>query len=481
MGTGSIRKDWIGRVIDGKFTLLGWLGGTDSSGVFLTELPGPRRQKAAIKIIPATYPHAEARIADWATTAHLSHPHLMRLLYTGRDQIDTTGLAYSVTEYAEEVLSEVIAERALTPNEAKEMLVPILDALFYVHGKGFVHGHLKPSNIMVVGNQLKLTGDNLEVAGGPGKHFKALGVYDAPEIATGKITRAADVWSLGVTLVEVLTQQPPVWDRTPNKEPIVPDSLPQPLAGIVQGCLQLDPARRCTLSDVNKARQETARPLPDGADKTNEPATTGSTGVRRSVIAIVATVVVLVALIAALHLRPHRTAPSIPVVKQQVAPAVQEQTSPAVKQKAEAPVRQQAAPVVKERPLPAIPETPRQVAPPPTPIPKPAPGQAMGAGMQASNSANSAVVEQVLPDVAESASRTIRGTVRVRVRVAVDPSGSVSNATFESAGPSKYFANLALQAAQSWKFKPQTAGSAWILQFDFTQAGTEATPIEVSP
>jgi TonB family protein len=88
-----------------------------------------------------------------------------------------------------------------------------------------------------------------------------------------------------------------------------------------------------------------------------------------------------------------------------------------------------------------------------------------------------------MPDVLPGARESIRGQVNVSVRVSVDASGNVSNATLDSAGPSKYFAKVALQAAQQWKFKPtRNAGSsAWILQFQFTQAGTEVTPVEVAP
>ena len=253
MATAPIRSDWVGRVVDGRFTLLQWLGSSGRSDVFLTELQGPRPRKATIKLIPAGTGDAHARIAGWAATRGLSDPHLMRLFDTGRCQIDTSVLLYAVTEYAEEVLAEIIPERPLTPSEAQEMLGPILDALSYLHGKGFVHGRLKPSNILDVDNQVKLSGDSLQVAGKPVRHAATLTVYDAPEVADGTISPAADIWSLGVTLVETLTQRPPVWERSANREPVVPGSIPQPFADIAQECLRLDPARRCTLSEV-KAR-----------------------------------------------------------------------------------------------------------------------------------------------------------------------------------------------------------------------------------
>jgi TonB family protein len=435
MTTAAIRSDWVGRIIDGRFTLLQWLGGSEWSGVYLTELQGPRSQKAAIKLIPADAGDAEAYIAGWAVTTTLSHPHLMRLFHSGRCQVDSAGLLYVVTEYAEEVLSEIIPERPLTPREAKEMLAPVLDALFYLHEKGFVHGHLKLSNIMVVDNQVKLSGDSLEVTGELGKHFPALRVYDAPEVAIERISPAADVWSLGVTLVEALTQHPPVWDRSTNRDPAVPESIPQPFANIAQECLRFDPARRCTLSDV-RARLEPARSLPNPAHKTGR-----TVPAKLRMTALIAAVLVLLAVIAALQLRSHQTRPSLPTGKQ--------------------------------RPVPTT-----AALPPQSPVP--------GTQISKGTIVKGAVAERVLPDVPRSASRTIQGKVEVRIRVTVDPSGDVSDAAFDSPGVSKYFANLALQASRNWRFKPaqvddQAVSSVWILRFQFRQTGTEVTPVEASP
>ena len=277
-----IRSDWVGRIIDGRFTLLEWLGGSERSGVYLTKPQGPRSQKAAIKLIPADAGDAEAYIAGWAVTTTLSHPHLMRLFHTGRGQIDATGLLYTVTEYAEEVLSEIIPERPLTPGEANDMLVPVLDPLFYLHGQGFVHGHLNPSKILVVDNQVKLSRDRLEITGELGKHYPTLRICDAPEVATEMISPAADVWSLGITLIEALTQHPPVWDRSNDREPDVPESIPQPFADIARECLRFDPARRCTISDI-KARLEPVpiSPKPGQQNRENSTCQTRRDGTHR--------------------------------------------------------------------------------------------------------------------------------------------------------------------------------------------------------
>jgi len=215
-------------------------------------------QNAAIKLIPENAAGAEARLAGWAAASTLSHPHLMRIDHYGRCQIGAVPLIYAVTEYANEILSQILLERPLTPAEAAEMLDPVIDALAYLHGKGFVHGHLEPSEIMAVDDQLKLSCDNLQRAGEPGKRLLAPGVHVAPEAAAGKISPAADLWSLGVTLVEVLTQHPPVWERSAQKEPTLPWSIPKPFAGIARECLRITPEQRCTLGGVK------ARPLARG-------------------------------------------------------------------------------------------------------------------------------------------------------------------------------------------------------------------------
>lgn len=141
MNAAATLGDWTGRSIDGRFTLLQWLGSSGAGAVFLTELEHDRSQKAVIKLIPKTDvdADAEARLACWAATAALSHPHLMRLFHAGRCQIDGAQLFYVVTEHAEQDLSQILPHRPLTPAETREMLDPVLEALTYLHGHGLVH------------------------------------------------------------------------------------------------------------------------------------------------------------------------------------------------------------------------------------------------------------------------------------------------------------------------------------------------------
>jgi len=94
-------------------------------------------------------------------------------------------------------------------------------------------------------------------------------------------------------------------------------------------------------------------------------------------------------------------------------------------------------------------------------------------------------MQQVRPDVSQRARDTIQGTLEIRVRARVGSSGSVMGATLESPGPSHYFANRALDAAQRWKFAPLAGVSQspeeWILRFDYTKAGTQVSCERATP
>ncbi|MGA3011340.1 MAG: TonB family protein [Terracidiphilus sp.] len=427
MNSSTINSDWVGQVIDGRFPLLQWLGGSGMGGEFLTELDGDPSRKAAIKLIQADESSAQARIRVWASIATLSHPHLISLFHTGSWRVGSNLLLYAVTEYSEENLSQILPERPLTPSETREMLDPVLDALSYLHKNGFVHGHLKPSNIMVVDDQLKVSSESLQVAGDPVSVLTSPSVYDAPESAAGPISPPADLWSLGALLVEALTQHPPAGQRSTRHEPVVPESIPEPFATIARECLRAAPDRRCTIREI-KARLESPQSLSEPASEASPTLTP-----KKRLTALVAAVLVLILVISAFLLRSHHTPPSTPVGDTQAA-------SPAA--------------------APAHPSSASRKQ------------RARAAAM------SGAAANQVLPDVPQRARNTIRGTVVVKIRVTVTPSGAVSDAAIDSSG-SRYFSNLALQAARQWRFKPSPAGEqasnrALLLRFEFTQTATRA-------
>ncbi len=429
-------KQWEGRIVGARFPLQSYLGGSDHSAVFLTlrKSVAGDSQKAAIKLISAGAADPEKQLLRWKATRDLNHPNLIRIFEAGRCQLDTTDLLYVVEEYAEENLSQILPERALTAEEARATLPPVLAALQFVHDKGFVHGHIQPSNILAIGDQVKLSGDTLSVPA-ENRRAGAASAYDPPEAATGTVSAAADVWQLGLTLVEVLTQRLLVWDPARMSAPEIPEAVPEPFRQIAKHCLQVDAAKRWTMAEMSarlgSASAESALPAPTPAQK--------------SVI-----------------VRQRNESPKWPYwlgLAALVAVAF----------------------FWVARPKPPGPESEVQSTAAPQ-------GAAEGA-QRATNPTNtenqSGVVRRVMPQVSPSARSTIQGKIKVRVKVEVDAAGNVADAKFESAGPSKYFSRSALQAAQGWKFSPaaggdQGAAREWMLQFTFSKNGTEASAVRRS-
>ena len=445
-------QQWEGQIVNGVFRLDKYLGGGEGRGVFLTEVAQPEPQKAAIKLVSTDAENAELQLSRWNLAAKLSHPHLMRLLGMGRCQLADMELLYVLMEYAEESLLQVIAERPITLAEAREILDPALDALAYVHSHGFVHGHLKPTNIMAVNDQLRISSDGLSRVGEASGAKSTLTVYDPPEFSKGEILPAGDVWSLGVTIVEALTQQLPVWERTGPDEPVVPPTLPAPFLDLARHCLLRDPQRRYTVADVSAA----LRP-PSVPDETGTPQKVFAK--RRYLVPAIAFGLLLAAIL--LGPRLLQRGPSA-----QPAPAAVEQ--PGLPSRSE--------------PNPVTPE----VSPPPSRTAAKPPQSEPEAQTATGPGAPGDVLHQVLPDVPRSARATIRGKVKVTVRVRVAPSGNVAEAKLDSTGPSQYFAQLALKAARRWKFVPakadgQEISGVWLLRFEFGRAGTKVLPVRRAP
>ena len=121
----------------------------------------PEVRTAVIKLVPADAAEATGQLSRWRQAAKLSHPNLIQILDMGRCDLDSTPVLYVVMEFADENLASVIAKRPIAAEEARDIVGPLVDALGYIHGKGFVHGHIKPANIMAEDEQLKISSDGL--------------------------------------------------------------------------------------------------------------------------------------------------------------------------------------------------------------------------------------------------------------------------------------------------------------------------------
>jgi len=240
-------KKWQGQVVDGKFVLGEYLGGSHNTAVFVTEHGDKNPQKSAIKLTPADPASAERQLALWRRSAQLSHPNLVSILQFGRCKFQNNDMLYVVMEFQEENLSQILPQRPLTPAEALVVLETALDALAYLHSQGLVHGRIKPANILATGDHIKLSSDTIAPIDESRRALEEKTAYDSPESTTVPLSPAGDVWSFGVTLVEALTLRVPTLQ---NAEHILLDSLPSPFLEIARNCLRSDPARRWSIAEI---------------------------------------------------------------------------------------------------------------------------------------------------------------------------------------------------------------------------------------
>jgi len=140
----------------------------------------------------------------------LNHPHIVTVYDVGEEN----DLAFIAMDYVEgKSLDRFVAESGLLPiSEVYEIIADVAEALAYAHQQNIVHRDIKPGNIMydqsrgqvkvadfgiarIVDDSKTKTGDML---GSP--------VYMSPEQLKGaRVTGASDIYSLGVTLYQLLT------------------------------------------------------------------------------------------------------------------------------------------------------------------------------------------------------------------------------------------------------------------------------------
>ena len=459
---------WEGQVVNGVFPLRRLLAATDYSGVFLTEFSAQNLPTAALKLVPAIPTLSAVQLSHWTAAAALSHPHLIRLLEMGRCRLADLDFLFVVMDYAEQSLSKILTQRALTAEEVREMLPPILDALNFLHGNHLVQGRLMPASILAVGDQLKLASDTIRSAGESTAYIARPSVYDPPEASDGSFSAAGDIWSLGVTLIEALTQYPAA---------TLPAAFPTAFADVARQCLNPNPAARPTAAAL-KAQLEPAPAVP-------------------MVLPQPATPPVPPPQLATPIVSPQPAAP--PVSRPQPATPVKQPPAPSP----EASTRQVTSTIAlpKESSLlrwsvaalgvtfvvilavwaglhshrqaqnPQAPGSESSAAAAPsTAVPAPAP---VDQSVQPSTNDSAAVLRQEIPDVPHSALATIHGRIPIAVRVTVDASGNVTHAVLENSGGSYYFARLAAAAAGKWKFAPadQQDSRKFLLKFEFTRGG----------
>jgi hypothetical protein len=217
-------------IIDGVYPLGALIRRSVGGAIYETEF-GESAAPAVIKIREVESGEAEILRQHLRNAGQLAHPNLLKIYTTGSSMLNGLPIFYVVMERADESLEVVLAERALTESATREMLVPALEAVDYLHKKGYAHSRLRPSNVLAVNDQLKLSTDNV------------LPLNDG--------TAAEDMRGLGLLIVRALTLKN--LNANDRWESLEFEQIPQPLADIVRHCLDPDGAKRWTVEEV-KAR-----------------------------------------------------------------------------------------------------------------------------------------------------------------------------------------------------------------------------------
>jgi TonB family protein len=347
---------------------------------------------------------------------------------------------------------------------------------------------------MAVGDRLKISSDGLLRIGEASDDLWTPDRNGPPEGRSG-ITQAGDVWSLGMTLVEAMTQQAPSWDRTRGIDPAVPGTLPAPFFDIARRCLRSDVRSRISLAEISRVLQPGA-PAPAPQVRSSEPHSNElrSTQARPSVAAVVPTPKPRPSVIPALPIprpamlmagkRKYRFPLAAAILgglivsgailtRVRSANTTQEIESKPPVQSELVPAEQKPSPVAVR---PVVGEVPPDVAAKTSDALSSQPAaseSAPSAERSADSPASGDVIDRVVPEIPAEILQTVRGRMRVSVRVTVDESGAVVDAELDSHPGSKYFDRKAVEAARRFKFKPSEAESTRLVRFEFRKDGCD--------
>ncbi len=120
----------------------------------------PEGQPAVLSVFEALNDEDSVQ-ARLDAAARVQHPNLLILRSTGRGRLEDESLVYAVMEPFDQTLAEVLRDRTLTPDEAREVVDNLLSALESVEAAGLHHGHVDASGVLGVGDNIKLRSDCL--------------------------------------------------------------------------------------------------------------------------------------------------------------------------------------------------------------------------------------------------------------------------------------------------------------------------------
>ncbi len=232
----------------------------------------------AVKIIPlATIPNTTDFFGEAKTLNSLAHDNVVRIY--SADWFDADSVYISMEYLAGGSTKEEAGGGFLPARRASRVIADACRGLTFLHGQGFIHGELKPANILVGdGGEGKLSDFGLAReldASGEAESALTYSLHLAPEVvAGGPVTRLADIYALGATAYRLFNGDfllPTVADHTELRQRIIDGTFPnrtsyQPfvptrLRRVLNRAMSTDPDKRYQqVSDFRLALE--AVPIP---------------------------------------------------------------------------------------------------------------------------------------------------------------------------------------------------------------------------
>jgi eukaryotic-like serine/threonine-protein kinase len=276
----SEEPDRIGERV-GAYVIARQLGRGGMGAVYLGErADGQFEKQVAIKILKRGTDTDEVlrRFAvERQILAKLDHPNITRLLDAGTTQ---DGLPYFIMDYVEGVpITELAHKQNLSLADRLHLFLTVCFAVEFAHHNGVIHRDIKASNILVKSNgEPKLLDFGIaKMIGSPDDDVtsplqrRITPRYAAPELSRSEpATAAADVYSLGLVLLELITDQN-VPDETCAKTVLqtkLRDSVDPSLASIITRATQTQPGKRyASAAELGIALEQFRSSAADGKSK----------------------------------------------------------------------------------------------------------------------------------------------------------------------------------------------------------------------
>jgi serine/threonine protein kinase len=257
------------RLLDGRYRLGDRLGGGAVAEVFRA-VDERLARPVAVKLFRGdAAEELQRHEAEMRTLARLDHPSLVTVYDAGEED----GQPYLVMQLVEgDTLADELGRGPLGPERTARYGAALADALAYVHEQGFVHRDVKPANVLIAADgrvhladfgiarlvdsaHVTRTGD---VLGTP--------AYFAPEQVSGDaVGPAADVYALGLMLLECLTGRRPfegtameVAMARLNRDPELPATVPAQWQDLLRAMTARAVAGRITATQAADALRRLA-------------------------------------------------------------------------------------------------------------------------------------------------------------------------------------------------------------------------------